>query len=87
MSDHIDKFMRIKEREPRWVIVHKFKKTDWGEIILWSKALGWTLQPEHDVYKEDQKGIVPLPDDGVWVREDQVMDRTVHGGNADSHFF
>jgi hypothetical protein len=77
-----------KVREPRWVIIHKFRKTEWGEIILWSKSLGWTLQPEHDVYKEEQKGIVPLPDDGIWVREDQVMDRTRHGGNidADTHF-
>jgi hypothetical protein len=64
-----------KNREPRWVIVHKFRKTEWGEIILWSKALGWTLQPEHDIYKEDQKGTVPLPDDGKWVKEDQVMER------------
>ena len=78
-ATNVNRFTRTtllpRTREPRWVIVHKFKKTEWGEIILWSKALGWTLQPEHDVYKEEQKDIVPLPDDGEWVKEDQVMER------------
>ena len=46
------------------------------EPMYWSNSFGWVDESQADTFTELEKNIVNLPDTGIWVVTDLVVDGT-----------